>query len=142
MGEPSQDMQWIHERLRSDCHLLLVDDQMATLLHRNATLPWFIVVPRTDETVLFDVEAEMRQAVLQKCDKLANLIREDLGWPHINFATIGNVVAQLHVHVVGRRQGDACWPKPVWGNLDDHIGYSDVEVDSMKRLLQTGHAGQ
>ena len=46
----------------------------------------------------------------------------------LNIAALGNVVPQLHVHVIARRQGDAAWPKPVWGAVPP-INHDRYEVD-------------
>jgi diadenosine tetraphosphate (Ap4A) HIT family hydrolase len=54
-----------------------------------------------------------------------------LGWPKVNFAAIGNLVPQLHLHVVGRRPDDPCWPAPVWGNLTASREYSATDLARM-----------
>lgn len=70
---------------------------------------------------------------------VSTFITEDLGCPRVNVASIGNLVPQLHLHVVGRRPGDACWPKPVWGNLGEPVPYLLVEVEALRgKLLQRG----
>ncbi len=86
------------------------------LLMNDASYPWLILVPRRpgvseiidlDDTAQAQLTAEIAQVsralkAITACDKL-------------NVAAIGNLVAQLHVHVVARNRGDAAWPKPVWG---------------------------
>ena len=48
-------------------------------------------------------------------DRIAEYVRSDASIDKLNVAAIGNVVSQLHVHIVGRRQDDYCWPDVVWG---------------------------
>jgi diadenosine tetraphosphate (Ap4A) HIT family hydrolase len=71
---------------------------------------------------------------------VSDFVKTMLGWPKVNFAAIGNVVPQLHLHVIGRKPGDACWPAPVWGNLIATRAYSAAELREMAGSL-TRNAG-
>lgn len=113
----------IHEQLQADCHMLGRLDFCYVLLNRNAVLPWFILVPETAECDLLALPAPQRKLAMAEAGCIAAFIKSDLAHPKINFAAIGNVVPQLHLHVVGRKPGDACWPAPVWGNLPTHEDY-------------------
>lgn len=108
------------------CHLLL---------HRNALLPWFILVPPTAVTDLFELAETERQAALSEAALVAGLIKNFLDHAKINFAAIGNVVPQLHLHVVGRRPDDPCWPAPVWGHLTESREYSTERLAEIRALL-------
>lgn len=101
------------------------------LLHRDAALPWFIVVPETEVEDLLDLPREDRIALLDTCSELSSYVKSDLGFPKINVASIGNVVPRLHVHVVGRREGDACWPQPVWGRLATDERWSEERLEAI-----------
>lgn len=107
----------IHPQLLSDCHLLGQLDAGTLLLSRNALMHWFILVPETDRADLLDLPPAALHQVLADCRALSRLLKDDLAYPKVNFAGLGNVVPQMHLHVIGRREGDACWPNPVWGNL-------------------------
>ena len=95
----------------------LLDLPLCTvLLKDDARWPWLLLVPRlagvTDIGELSDADAsrlmgEVRQA--------ARAVRAEHGVTGINIGALGNIVAQLHVHVVGRWVGDPAWPGPVWG---------------------------
>jgi diadenosine tetraphosphate (Ap4A) HIT family hydrolase len=113
----------IHPQLLADCHGLGRLPACHLLLHRNARLPWFILIPETPELDLLDLPPVQRERVLAECAQISAYIKTDLGLPKVNFAAIGNLVPQLHLHVVGRSPGDACWPAPVWGNLPPGPGY-------------------
>jgi diadenosine tetraphosphate (Ap4A) HIT family hydrolase len=130
----------IHPRLRADCHVLGRYELCHVLLHRNAALPWFILVPETTLADLLDLPAAARDQALSECTAVGRFVKDELGWPKVNFGAIGNLVPQMHLHVVGRRPGDACWPAPVWGNLADDRTYEAGEVGELTRRLaeQTG----
>jgi diadenosine tetraphosphate (Ap4A) HIT family hydrolase len=80
-----------------------------------ADYPWLILVPRrvgvTEIADLGDEAAALMTEIVSASRALKNVTRCD----KLNIAAIGNVVPQLHVHIVARRNGDPLWPKPVWG---------------------------
>ncbi len=118
----------LHPQLTADCHGLFQAPSGYILLHRNAVLPWLILVPDTDIQDLLQVPAELRDAALADCAVLDAYIRKRWQVDKVNFAAIGNVVPQLHLHLVGRRDGDECWPKPVWGHLQTTTAYTETET--------------
>ncbi len=107
----------IHPQLLADCHYLGRLPQSELLLQRNDALPWFIVVPDTRLEDVLDLPADHRNAVLADCAHVSAFIKQVLGMSKVNFAGLGNVVPQMHLHIIGRRLDDPCWPSPVWGNL-------------------------
>ena len=105
------------------------------LLHKNAALPWFILVPETDSCDLLDLAEEPRTAAMNEAASVSDFVKKTLHYPKTNFAAIGNVVAQLHLHVVGRKPGDLCWPAPVWGHLTDGPKYSAARLKEITSQL-------
>ena len=88
------------------------------LLMNDANFPWLIVVPRrAGAKEIFDLDAGERSRLMSELALVAQLLRDLTACDKINIAAIGNVVAQLHVHVVARRRADPAWPRPVWGAL-------------------------
>ena len=130
----------VHTQLLADCHRLGKFPFCHVLLHKNGMIPWFILVPETDVTELVDLSEALRNRAMAEAAALSEFVKTTLGWPKINFAAIGNVVPQLHLHVVGRKPGDACWPAPVWGHLSETREYSAVELQDMAVQL-TRHYG-
>jgi len=86
------------------------------LLMNDAGFPWLIAVPRHAGAVeIFDLGEAERAQLMSELALLAQLLKDLTGCHKINIAAIGNVVAQLHIHVVARRRDDPLWPRPVWG---------------------------
>lgn len=86
------------------------------LLMNDARYPWLMLVPQRHGLVeLTDLRAAdyhtLMDEVRRACQGLQELLQPD----KINVAALGNIVAQLHVHVIARRRDDAAWPRPVWG---------------------------
>jgi diadenosine tetraphosphate (Ap4A) HIT family hydrolase len=109
----------LHPRLLEDCHVLGRLVLCQVLLHRNATLPWFILVPECDAEASewHDLPVARRRQLEDESMLVSRFLRARLDVHKVNIAAIGNIVAQLHVHVIGRRRDDPCWPGVVWGRL-------------------------
>jgi len=125
----------IHPQLLADCHDLGRLPACAVLLHRNAVLPWFILVPDTVFNDVLDLPQEHRDAVITDCAAVSTFIKEVLGYDKVNFAGLGNVVPQMHLHVIGRSESDAAWPQPVWGALRDTATYTAQQLDDIRQGL-------
>ena len=125
----------IHPILLRDCHLLGRFPACHVLLHRNATIPWLILVPETVATDLFMLEEPLRTRVFAECGLTADVVRSHFLVAKLNFAQIGNIVPQLHLHVVGRNQGDACWPAPVWGNAYPEKEHPPEQIRSLATAM-------
>ncbi len=116
----------LHPQLAADCHYLGRGDAAHLLLHRNASLPWFILVPETDALDLLDLPRSRREALLEQAAGVGAYVKAELGYPRVNVGALGLLVPQLHLHVIGRREGDPCWPAPVWGNLKSEACYDEA----------------
>lgn len=125
----------LHPQLATDCHQLGRLGEAQLLLNRNAAVPWLILVPEVAQQELLELPAERQAELLADCSRLGAFIKRRFGCPKLNFAALGNVVPQLHLHVIGRRSDDACWPAPVWGHLQASASYSAVEVERLRSAL-------
>lgn len=87
------------------------------LLIRDARFPWLVLVPRrAGVTELLDLAPYDRRQLSSEIDRAAAGLRRTVTCHKLNIGALGNVVAQLHVHVIARTRTDAAWPKPVWAN--------------------------
>ena len=112
------------------------------LLMNDANFPWLIVVPRHVGAVeIFDLDAAARTQLTAELAFLAQLLKELTGCDKINIAAIGNVVPQLHVHVIARRRDDPAWPRSVWGALPPRP-YGQAErdrlIEAIRRKIDLG----
>ncbi|QKE64041.1 HIT domain-containing protein [Aquipseudomonas campi] len=106
----------LDSRLQQDT-LLIGDFPLCRLLLMNdASYPWFILVPRREAvSELFQLDNADQQALWLETTRLAETLKDAFVADKMNVATLGNVVSQLHMHVIVRRREDAAWPAPVWG---------------------------
>ncbi len=106
----------LDERLRADCMPVCELDLCRVLLMNDNRWPWAILVPRivnAEEIHLLDTNAQTR--LLGETTRIAEVMAAVTGCEKINIGALGNIVRQLHVHVIARNCGDENWPGPVWG---------------------------
>ena len=125
----------IDPQLLEDCHRLGAFEHCTLLLHRNAGVPWFILVPDTPVEDFLDLPGEQRNRVLAECAGVSRFIKQSLGYDKVNVAGLGNVVAQMHLHVIGRSRTDPCWPAPIWGRLPDGPSYDPDQITAWQGIL-------
>ena len=122
-------------RLQSDCSLLIQDRDISYLLHHNAEVIWFILVPHSDQTEFYRLPDRLQQRLLEQINRLSECLQADFASDKINLAAIGNVVPQLHIHVIGRRREDAYWPDVVWGKTFDKT-HDQASIADIRARLQ------
>jgi diadenosine tetraphosphate (Ap4A) HIT family hydrolase len=114
------------------CQLRLQDD---------ARFPWLVLLPRVAGAVeLEDLSPADRARLMEEIVRAGELVRaggEAAGRPvdKLNVAALGNVTAQLHVHVVGRRRDDGLWPDPVWGRAGARPYDAETRAAVVARLI-------
>ena len=110
------DVFMLDERLAADTHLVGDFELSRVLLMDDARFPWLILVPRHPNVrELIELPRDEQHALLDEINRCSHVLHALFKPDKLNVAALGNVVAQLHVHVVARRKGDAAWPRPVWG---------------------------
>ncbi len=101
------------------------------LLENNSNYPWLIVVPRmTGVSEIIDLDPNEQVQLMGEIDAAARALKSVATFDKLNIAALGNVVAQLHIHVIGRRHSDPAWPKPVWG-LAPPVPYTAAARDEL-----------
>lgn len=136
----------LHPTLAGDTHVVTDLILCRVLLMNDARYPWLILVPRiADLTELFELSAEHRAQLTVELDLASRTLLTERRISKINVASLGNLVPQLHVHVIGRHSLDPAWPGPVWGHSTAEP-YADslavTTVHTLKEKLQAGFAGQ
>jgi len=106
----------LHPRLAADTTFVADWPLSRLLLMNDARYPWLMLVPRrANVTEIFDLNRVDRAAMIEETARAAQLLKTVSKSAKINVGALGNLVPQLHVHVVARRPGDPAWPGPVWG---------------------------
>ncbi len=106
----------LNQRLKDDTVEVLSLKLSLVLLMKDRSFPWLILVPKPENIREIHELSAKDRAVLMEEMSLASKVIEMLYKPDkINIGALGNVVPQLHIHVIGRFRTDRAWPGPVWG---------------------------
>jgi len=123
-------------RLQQDCQVLGDFPLCRLLLSKDANYPWFILVPkRAGVSEVFDLSPQDQAQLWKETTSLAEALKDEFAADKMNIATLGNVVSQLHMHVIVRRRVDAAWPAPVWGKVAA-LEYTQEQVEAIGRRLR------
>jgi diadenosine tetraphosphate (Ap4A) HIT family hydrolase len=127
-------------RIEADSLHVLDLPLSAVRLMRDAKYPWLLLVPRRANLAeIIDLDAGDQQQLMREIALASQALREVAPCDKLNVAALGNMVRQLHVHVIARRVGDAAWPKPVWGAappLPYPSGAAEALVESIADRLR------
>ena len=86
------------------------------LVIRDANYPWLLLVPRRENAVeIIDLDEVAQAQLMTEISRVSRALKEITKCDKLNVAALGNMVPQLHIHIIARRTGDAAWPRPVWG---------------------------
>lgn len=108
----------LHPQLAADTHPLATLPLCEVRLMDDANYPWLVLVPTlAGARELIDLDANQRRQLTDEIDQAARLLRDAFQPYKLNVAALGNLVPQLHIHVIARFEGDPAWPAPVWGRV-------------------------
>lgn len=139
----------LDKRLAADCIVLgylndvteteAVDNQVPAsilLLMNNADFKWFVIVPMGVTVIDVDELPEAKQLqMLKEVNALSAFLKRHYPVDKINFASIGNIVNQMHFHLVARKEQDTAWPGVVWGTIATKK-VSNEQIEKLKFLLE------
>ncbi len=123
-------------RLRDDTHGVVDLHLCSVLLTDDSRYPWTILVPRiAGARELIDLDSASSALLLAEVDRVSRAVHALFAPDKQNIATLGNVVEQLHVHVIARYRNDAAWPRPVWG-VGERVAYAPPVVQERLAALR------
>ena len=123
----------LHSKLAADTFEVLRLEVGQLLLMNDARYPWLILVPQvSDMRDLHNLSTKQYQAVTQEIAQVSEVLESVTQAHKMNVGALGNMVPQLHIHIIARQTNDAAWPAPVWG-VGEAQPYSQ---DAAKTLIQ------
>ena len=128
----------LHAQLAADTHPIAAFELSELRLMDDANYPWLVLVPRLpDAHELIDLDQSQRHLLTDEVDRAARALR-DAFQPHkLNVAALGNLVPQLHVHVIARYEQDIAWPRPVWGMAAAQPYGPEALIERIQLLRET-----
>lgn len=131
----------LHERLAADTAEVARLELSLVRLMRDARWPWLILVPaRAGITELHQLDAADRALLVEEIATVSRALERRFAPDKLNVGALGNLVPQLHVHVIARRRDDAAWPGPVWG-VGTAEPYDDATLAATVAGLRADIAG-
>ena len=131
----ARDSWALHPQLAADTHPIASFALSELRLMDDANYPWLILVPRVpDARELIDLEATLQTRLMQEIARVSHALSAAFQPHKLNVAALGNVVAQLHVHVIARYTDDPSWPAPVWGRAPARGYEPGALVERVQRL--------
>ena len=127
----------LDNRLQSDTLHVASLDTCELLLMNDCRWPWLILVPRIEDAVEWhELFTDQRQDIDLEISYVAGVLKSVIQCEKINIASLGNMVRQLHIHIVGRSQGDPNWPGPIWG-FGERKAYPEDGEQELINLIRT-----
>ncbi|MEE9314288.1 MAG: HIT family protein [Rhizobiaceae bacterium] len=106
----------LDSRLEADTFPIMSYAECSFRLMNDSRWPWVIIVPQVaGAEELHDLSKPQIDNALMMATQIGGKLKSYTGGNKINTAAIGNIVRQLHIHVVARNEGDPNWPAPIWG---------------------------
>ncbi|MBH21200.1 MAG: HIT family protein [Rhodobiaceae bacterium] len=122
----------LDKRLEQDTIFIKNLNLSKLLLMNNSNFPWLILVPMRENLIeLIDLSKTDQQQLLSEISSLSRFLKKTDPKGKLNIGTLGNIVNQLHIHIVIRNKNDLAWPNSIWG-FDNHSPYSKEQ--SLKLL--------
>jgi len=109
----------LHQKLEQDTFFIRDLELCRVLLMNNALYPWLILVPRKPNLIeIIDLSTEEQNLLMAEISVVSKILNTKLNPDKLNIAALGNVVPQLHIHIIARFKNDLSFPKPIWASQD------------------------
>lgn len=127
----------IDPRITSTCFKLADWSLSTVFLKNNAHYPWFILVPRHDNIQEIDqLPQSLQHVLMDEISRLSSIVKTQFHPDKLNVGTLGNIVPQLHIHVIARFTHDGLWPQGIWQESQTTRPYNDEEIDQLLEPLR------
>lgn len=121
----------LNKTLENDCFFVADLELCRILLMNRKELPWFILVPRVlDIKEIFELSDEDNIKLIKEIKNFSKIVYDLFNPDKINIAALGNVVPQLHIHIIARHQTDKAWPSPVFGKIAETL-YDNEQAEKI-----------
>jgi diadenosine tetraphosphate (Ap4A) HIT family hydrolase len=126
----------LDERLERDSELVTVLGLCQLRLMKDRRWPWLMLVPQRDEvSEIFELTPLDQTLLTFETNAVAAALKKASCATKIKVGARGNIVRQLHVHIIARKEGDANWPGPIWGYGQAEPYRNDVKEEFLKTLV-------
>lgn len=125
----------LDERLKNDGQVIADLTLCSVIFVDNANFPWIILVPKQNNLKeVIDLNQNDQMILMKEISYISKLVKELFQPDKLNIAALGNIVEQLHVHIIARFKNDIAWPNPVFGK--EKTSYSNDEYMAIINKLK------
>ena len=133
---PSPSTWSLHTQLQKDTIDIGDLPLSRVLVIKDANYPWLMLVPRrADASEIIDLDEVEQGQLMTEINRVGRALKDITKCDKLNVAALGNMVPQLHVHIIARRTSDAAWPRPVWGVMPP-LAHDAEEVQTFISALR------
>ncbi|WP_428771689.1 HIT domain-containing protein [Vibrio sp.] len=133
----------LHPQLAKDTDLIGEYPLCLVLLHKDAAVPWVILVPKRENArELYLLPMQDQQQFLLESQAVCSVLEAEFQPDKLNTGALGNMVPQLHLHHIARFSDDPAWPGPVWGNTSGEQRSEQQQQKLLARLQQALSANE
>lgn len=126
----------IDPRITSTCFELGDWPLCRIFLKDNANYPWFILVPRHENAQeIHQLPVELQYALIKEISSLSRVIQQQFKPDKLNVGALGNIVPQLHIHIIARFTHDDLWPQGIWQDLQQTRPYETLDLECLLASL-------
>ena len=126
----------LHEKLAADTHSLGSSGLCEIRIMNDSTWPWVILVPKVEDVrEIYELSKIQQIRLLGDASNLSEGMMQVFRGDKMNVAALGNMVPQLHIHLIVRHEGDPAWPGPVWGTQVP-VPYTEEQLEAVRKKLQ------
>lgn len=125
----------IHHKLKEDLVYLGKLELSHLFMHPNSSNPWLVLVPEVPKIrELYELSHKEQEELLQEINHLSKFLTQEFKPSKLNIGALGNMVSQLHIHIICRYENDSAWPNAIWGSALD---YSENKFLQIKNIITT-----
>lgn len=123
----------IHPQLEKDLHYMKTLELSRLYLLPDSDNPWVVLVPEVSHiTEWHELSEEQQLKLCREIDLMSRMLKEKFSPDKINIGALGNMVPQLHIHIIARFKDDKAWPGSIWGT---EWGQDEGRVLNYKKLI-------
>jgi len=128
----------VDPRISSTCFILDDWPVSRVFLKNNANYPWLILVPRhMNIRDIDELPQTVQHMLMHEITALSSLVKTYFKPDKLNVGTLGNIVSQLHIHVVARFTTDALWPHGIWQAAQTTMPYQQLMIHAFLAELRS-----
>lgn len=128
----------LDDRLAQSSFLIADSELSQVRLKNNAYFPWIVLIPKVNNTIteLSELSAQEQMILMREITHYSSALKKHLNADKINIGSLGNIVSQLHIHLVARYENDLLWPHSVWQANIPEMAYTQGQADRLINALR------